>query len=60
MKNIKFVMQRYWAENYDFRYLIRDTVTVNVITTIGAFLVEPVRSQTFMATGKTSRKTIRH
>ena len=60
MKNIKFVMYDYWLEESVKRYLINDLVSINFITTIGAFLVEPVRSQTFQATGKTSRKTIKY
>jgi hypothetical protein len=60
MKNIKFVMKDYRVEEADKRYLIRDTVRVNIITTIGAFLVEPIRSQVPALTGSNYRKTIKY
>lgn len=45
MKNIKWTLNSYWSDNIDKRHLIHDVVSINFITTVGAFLVKPVRSQ---------------
>lgn len=45
MKNIKWTLNSYWLDNGDKRYLLYDVISINFITTIGAFLVEPVRRE---------------
>ena len=60
MKNIRWAMQEFWIENSQKKYLIRDTITVNVITCIGAKVVDPVRSQVAGLTGKPSWITIKY
>lgn len=52
MKNIKWTLNSYWSDNMDKRHLIYDVVSINFITTVGAFLVEPVRSQAFQINRK--------
>jgi len=60
MKNIRWAMQEFWLENSQKKYLIRDTVTVNVITCIGAKVVDPVRSQVAGLTSWITIKTIKY
>jgi hypothetical protein len=61
MRNIRWLVGNSWTENCpQKKSLIRDTVRVNIITTIGAFLVEPIRSQVPALAGSNSRKNIKY
>lgn len=45
MKNIKWTINTYWLNQGNRRYLIDDTVSSNLTSTVGAFVSAPVRNQ---------------